>query len=350
MLHTSAVRSRRFWSIAAGFWLLFGLMAGVQVWISMITHGHSVPLLLGYYMLIWLAWLPVTAVVVWLARRWPVIPLTFSNALVHLAAAVLIGLIHILVWIALMLTLRPFDVMTATADSLSVGEVLLSYFPLELILYLVVLGAVQALDYYEKYRSAQSSLNDARLHALELQLQPHFLFNTLNSVSALVRGGKPEEAVKMIAGLSDLLRYTLDRSGAQRVALDEEVQTLRRYLEIQRVRFSDRMSLDIDVAGEVAKVRVPTFILQPLAENAVRHGLSRSASGGRIELRAWRDNGFVKIEMFNTGALDERYRAGVGLKNTVDRLQQIYGGGHEFSLHAARGGVVAAIAIPWSAA
>jgi LytS/YehU family sensor histidine kinase len=194
----------------------------------------------------------------------------------------------------------------------------------------------------------QSSLNDARLHALELQLQPHFLFNTLNSVSSLVRIGKQEEAVKMIAGLSDLLRYTLDRSGAQRVSLDEEVNTLRRYFDIQRMRFPDRLSLDIDVAEDVRQTPVPTFILQPLAENAVRHGISQSASEGRVSLRAFRQNGFVRIEMFNTGWLDDRHRRGVGLTNTAARLQQMYGAEHRFALTNDRGGVIATISVPWS--
>src|SRR5207253_7416388 len=118
------------------------------------------------------------------------------------------------------------------------------------------------------------------LHALELQIQPHFLFNTLNAVTSLVRTGKNSEAIVMIAGLSDILRYTLDHEGNQRVRLEAETEMLRRYLEIQRTRFADRMTFSIDVDSSVRSAAVPTLILQPLAENAVRHGIARSAAGG----------------------------------------------------------------------
>jgi LytS/YehU family sensor histidine kinase len=163
-----------------------------------------------------------------------------------------------------------------------------------------------------------------------------------------VRIGKSEEAVRMIAILSELLRYTLSRAGAQRVTLEEEVTTLRRYFDIQRMRFSDRLTLDIEIDDDVKNVPVPTFILQPLAENAIRHGISRSAGEGRIEVRAAREDGMVRIEMFNTGSLDDAHERGVGLTNTAARLQQIYGAGHHFALAARGGGVVAAISIPWS--
>ena len=117
--------------------------------------------------------------------------------------------------------------------------------------------AAHANGYYAQYREREvraaqleKSLAEARLHALELQIQPHFLFNTLNAISALVRTGQPEQAVGMIAGLSDLLRYALDRAGDQRVTVDEEAEMLRRYLEIQRLRFADRLTFEIDVAPE----------------------------------------------------------------------------------------------------
>lgn len=349
------MRSRRFWLLAATIWLLFGLITGFQVWISMITHGHSVPRLVGYYVLVWQAWFLITAAIVRLSDRWPIIPPRRLNIIVHILAAFIAGIVHIIYWLALLVWMQPFDRMTAAAEQLNVSEILFSRLTLEVTLYITVVAAVQAVDYYEKYRARtlemaelRTSLNEARLHALELQLQPHFLFNTLNSVSSLVRMGKQEDAVKMIAVLSDLLRYTLDRSGAQRVALEEEATTLRRYFEIQRMRFADRLTLDIDIADDVRRAAVPTFILQPLAENAVRHGISRSASAGRIDVRAFRENGFLRIEMFNTGSLDPAHAQGIGLKNTIARLQQMYGAGQHFELRNDRGGVVASLSIPWS--
>jgi sensor histidine kinase YesM len=339
----------------ASLWLLFGLITGFQVWISMITHGHSVPRLVGYYILVWEAWAAATYVIARLVDRWPVIPAKRFNIIVHVFAAAVLGVLHIVWWLTLLIMVQPFDRMTAAYDQLRVTEIMSSRLPLELTLYIAVLAAFQALDLYEKYRARtiemaqlEASLHEARLHALELQLQPHFLFNTLNAVSSLVRTGKGDDAVKMIAGLSDLLRYTLDRSGAQRVTLDEEATTLRRYLEIQRVRFADRLAYDIRIDDDVRRATVPTFILQPLAENAVRHGISRVAGEGHVDVRAFRENGFVRIEMFNTGTLDTEQARGIGLQNTTDRLKQMYGDHQRFELRNDRGGVMAAISIPWS--
>src|SRR5262249_28045787 len=147
-----------------------------------------------------------------------------------------------------------------------------------------------------------------------------------------------DEAVTMIAGLSDLLRYTLDHANDQTVPLDEESTILRRYLEIQRARFPDRLTFDIDIANDVRKAAVPTLILQPLAENAIRHGIATSAGAGEVSVRAFRDNGDLRIEMFNSGSLRDAPE-GVGLRNTRERLQRIYGDGHRFDLRASSRGV-----------
>jgi LytS/YehU family sensor histidine kinase len=194
----------------------------------------------------------------------------------------------------------------------------------------------------------QASLSNARLHALELQLQPHFLFNTLNTISSLVRTGQNEEAVTMIAGLSDLLRYTLDHAGRQQVTLDEESSMLRRYLEIQKSRFPDRLTFSIDISPDVRHAAVPTFILQPLAENAIRHGIARSAGAGVINVRAFRGDASLRIEMFNSGTLSPSNGGGIGLANTRERLRQLYGDNQAFSLRQSGDGVVASLRIPWS--
>jgi two-component system LytT family sensor kinase len=349
------MRSRRFWLITAALWTLFGLITGFQVWISMITHGHSVPRLVSYYVIVWIAWIGVTAIIVRLAARWPIIPPSRLSIIVHAFAASVVGVAHVAYWLVLLEWMLPFDRMTAASQQLDVAEILFSRLPLELTLYITVLTAVQAIDYYEKYRARtieaaqlEASLHEARLHALELQLQPHFLFNTLTAVASLVRTGKDDEAVTMIVGLSELLRYTLERSGAPTVTLEEEAHTLRRYLEIQRVRFPDRLAFDIDIADDSRRASVPTLILQPLAENAVRHGISRSAGAGQINVRAFRENNVLRIEMFKTGTLEQTDRRGVGLQNTIERLQQLYPDAHRFELRNEGGGVRTSLTIPWS--
>jgi len=341
--------SRKFWLVNIGAWLLFGLFTGVQVFLSMLSHGHSPRRLIGYFVLVWLPWTLITAFILAMTNRWPLGPPRWGIVLIHIAAAFLIGIVHSTYSVLLHNWMLPFDRRGRILD-LSQPGVLLSEVPVDLILYATVLGALHAIAYYRRAAKLQASLNEARLQALELQLQPHFLFNTLNAIAALVRTGKNEESVRMIAGLSDLLRYALDRSGVQRVTLDEESTTLRRYLEIQRVRFADRLAFHIDVPDDVKHATVPIFILQPLAENALKHGIALSAGEGTIDVRAFRENTALRIEVFNTGFLDEHAPLGIGLRNTIDRLREIYGRDQHFDIRNDRGGVLASISIPWSEA
>jgi signal transduction histidine kinase len=346
---------RTVWLFAASFWALFGLISGIQVWISMRAHGHSVPLLLGYYLVIWEAWLLPTALILWLARRFPVVPARAGAIAIHASAAFGVALVHESYWIALMLFMKPFDRMNPTPSKLKLADNLLECLPLELVMYCLVLGASLAFDYYGRYRERavqaaelEASLADARLHALELQIQPHFLFNTMNAITSLVRTQRNDEAVAMIAGLSELLRYTLDHAGQQRVRLEEELAVLQRYLEIQRFRFPDRMAFRIEASAEVRQGAVPTLILQPLAENAVRHGIAPSASPGVVEVRAFRADERLCIEVFNSGSISASSPRGIGLSNTLERLRHLYGDGWKFDLENAKGGVMASLSIPWS--
>jgi two-component system, LytTR family, sensor kinase len=343
------------WRFAILFWTVFGVITGIQVWISMITHGHSVPRLIFYYVAVWEAWLAATAVIVWLLHRFPVVPPRSFAVLVHALAACCIAILHSFYWVGLMILIRPYDRMTAEPSQLDVAEILFYRLPLEWLLYCLVLGAALAFEFYERYRERalqaaqlEASLAEARLHALELQIQPHFLFNTLNAISGLVRVKRNDEAITMMAGLSELLRYTLDHAGDQHVALEEEVTVVRRYLEIQRARFPDRMSFTIDASAEAERGEVPALLLQPLAENAVRHGIALSASPGVVSVRAFRDDGQLRIEVFNTGVLGERGDGGIGLRNTMARLRHLYGEEGRFDLSNTNGGVTASVTIPWS--
>lgn len=340
--------SRRFWLFAAAFWAFFGVISGVQVWISMITHGHSVPLLIGYYVVVWEGWLLPTAAILWLARRFPLFPPRRLHVLVHVLAATVVAVLHGLLWMGLLLVMKPYDAMTAEASELPVAQLLFARLPLEWTLYCLVLGAGIAYERTLRTRQLERSLAEARLHALELQIQPHFLFNTMNAISSLVRGRRNDEAVTMLAGLSDLLRYTLDHAEQQRVPLDEELTVLRRYLEIQHTRFPDRMTFAIDAADETKRAAVPALLLQPLAENAVRHGIDPSSGPGVVDVRAFRSGERLRIEIFNSGNVASSPRAGIGLRNTRERLQHLYGAEWSFELTNANGGVLASLSIPWS--
>ncbi|MFP5246911.1 MAG: sensor histidine kinase, partial [Thermoanaerobaculia bacterium] len=257
---------RRPWLLALAFWTICGIVSALQIWLSMLSHGHSLPLLLAYQILVWNGWLGIAIVVRKLVTRWPLVPPTRFAVLVHLLAACGIGVVHATYWTGLLAILKPYDAMNIRSFAGGLPGMLFYAFPLELLLYCGVVLSVYAVRALQLERS----LAEARMHALELQLQPHFLFNTLNAISTLVRAARNSEAVVMIAGLSDLLRYTLDHAGQQRVTVEEESAILRRYLEIQRMRFADRLTFDIDVSDDARRATIPTLILQPLAENAIR--------------------------------------------------------------------------------
>ena len=236
-----AVRSRL---LLPGFWVLFGIISGIQIQVSMLSHHHSWVRVLAYQVLVWSLWIPASIVIAALIRRVPLAPPRAGAVLVHLLVAVAFGVAHAALWVALVLWMRPYDFMNPNAFGETFCWIAVSQMPLEILLYGLVALAVHtraalASARERELRAAQleTSLAEARLHALEVQIQPHFLFNTLNAIGALVRMGKSAEAIGMIGGLSDLLRYALDRAGGTRVPLDEETAMLARYLEIQRLRF-----------------------------------------------------------------------------------------------------------------
>ncbi|HMY72359.1 MAG TPA: histidine kinase, partial [Blastocatellia bacterium] len=180
---------------------------------------------------------------------------------------------------------------------------------------------------------------------------PHFLFNTLNTIATLVRKQDNDAAVRMLAGLSDLLRHTLAQVDKQEVPLKQELEFIEQYLEIEQARFRDRLTVHWQVASETLTASVPNLILQPLVENAVRHGISKRAAGGTIEIRAWRDGDELLMQVRDDGpGLPESAEAspglGVGLANTQARLERLYGANHKFTLRNGKG-VTVTLAIPF---
>ncbi len=332
----------------AGFWTIVALFLGTHMWLSMLTHGHSPLRIAAYHLFVWWGWALLTPLIFAFTRRFPLIPLRVHNVALHVCAAFVAATAHSALWAVLTPAIRPFDAMT---DMINFRAAAMARFPFELLIYFVVVLAVHTIDFYTRAGRLEESLTAAHLHALELQIQPHFLFNTLHAVSSLVRAERNDQAVEMIAGLSELLRYTLDHSGAQTVPLEKEAAILRRYLAIQRIRFADRLDVSIDIEQNAARAAVPALILQPLAENAIRHGVALSAGPATITVRAYRANELLHIEMFNSGTLRADAQRGIGLTNTEERLRQLYAERYSFAIEENRGGgVLATIAIPWSAA
>lgn len=228
-----------------------------------------------------------------------------------------------------------------------------------LLLYWFILLMSHAFNYYNSFRKGElkasqlhTQLVQSQLEALKMQVQPHFLFNTLHSISALL-SKDTEGARKMITRLGDFLRLTLENSGSMEVTLQQEIEFLNGYLEIERIRFKDRLTTNIQVDPDVLDVRVPNLILQPLVENAMRHAIGNSTSG-RVEITAAPRNGVVRIEVKDNGPglqVDRMFEArrgtGLGLANTRARLAGLYGDAARFELtNDPRGGLVVALEIP----
>ena len=287
----------------------------------------------------WYLYVPVTLPIFELVRRLPLeLPRLRRRIVLHTLVAVVFA-IGFGVLEPLVTTLS--DPAAGRDYSAAVARNFSRLFLLQFLMYWAILGVAHAVEYYRRYRERElrasqleSQLSRAQLAALKSQIQPHFLFNSLHAIAALIRQAENRKAVDMIAGLSDLLRQAIDQSGAQEVMLEREVDLMEAYLAIERIRFQDRLEVRIDLAPESLAARVPSLILQPLVENAITHGLGGSASPGLIEVRAERDGGDLCIEVRNTGELADTHTAlegnGVGLGNIRARLESLYG--HRASL------------------
>lgn len=228
-------------------------------------------------------------------------------------------------------------------------------------IYLLIALMSYAFSYYRRYREGQlrtlqleAQLSQAQLQALKMQLQPHFLFNTLHSISALLNKD-PEAARKMITRLGDFLRLTLENSGSQEVTLKQEMEFLTCYLEIERIRFQNRLITRMDVAQPTLLAKVPNLILQPIVENAIRHGIAPRSTPGLIEIEAKQHNGTLRIQVRDNGpglskhrTSDILFKKGLGLANTETRLERLYGAAHLFDLsNNPDGGLIVTLEIPF---
>ncbi|HZJ56367.1 MAG TPA: histidine kinase, partial [Myxococcaceae bacterium] len=195
----------------------------------------------------------------------------------------------------------------------------------------------------------ETELARAHLRALQMQLRPHFLFNALHTVAALVRGGESRAAVRTLSELGEFLRWVLEQDDAQLVPLRRELDLLDRYLRIEQIRFQDRLTTQVDVEPRALEALVPTLILQPLVENAVHHGLASATRPGRIDVSVHVDAPMLCIEVRDSGSgPSPSGRQGVGLGNTRARLERLYGSDHVFELRpCAAGGAVAQLRIPF---
>src|SRR5438552_562441 len=272
------------------------------------------------------------------SRRFPIDfrPLILRNLLPYFPALISFAGIHQAIHLTVLWSITP-RLRRQFPDLIDCYRAYFGFgFYIDLIIASLIVIAVHALLYYQNFRAselAQSSLKarlaEAQLRALKMQLHPHFLFNTLHSISSLVLEDPPR-ANTMIARLGDFLRLTLDHSDEQMVTLKEEIEFLRCYLEIEQVRFGDRLTIDFRIETTTLSSRLPHLILQPVVENAIQHAIAPRANPGRIDIQAKRLDGMLRLEVRDTGpglnADSQSFeKQGVGLSNVRARLRETYG-------------------------
>jgi two-component system, LytTR family, sensor kinase len=353
-------RARQLWLETASIfaaWTVFGLISANQLYMQSELRGLAIPradvLRLG--LLEAYLWALATVAIFWLARRFPLERGRMRwSSVVHILGALVLSLARVVVIVELgrqlaWLPERPFQ------------RQFLMGFHQHLLFYALLLGIAHAVLYYRRYREHEraaerlaAGLTEARLQALKMQLQPHFLFNTLNAISALIPA-EAKPARRMVARLGDLLRISLEHEDTQEVTLREELAFLEPYLEIEQARLADRLTVVMQIAPETLDARVPHLLLQPLVENAVRHGVASRIEPGRVEIAATRGahDRVLHLAVRDDGpGMDgddqARTRKGVGLANVQSRLEQLYGAAQRFELeNHPDGGAVVRISIPF---
>src|SRR5215813_3253383 len=357
-------KSRRwpFNALVLGVWTLMALLRSTQVSLGYEMMGH-VPSwwrLAIWQLLVFYVWIALTPMILWLGRRFKLERSHWLRSLsAHLLCGSLVSLFYLAIYTCLTRLLHIYPDWSASLFEQFVHFTGM-FFHLDLFTYGAILGIALAADYYRKYREnelqaaeLQAQLSQAQLETLRLQLQPHFLFNTLNSIVGLIRNNENKDAIRMTNGLSNLLRHVLEHAGRQEVSLQEEVEFLSRYLEIQQMRFSDRLTVEMNVDPETLEAKVPSLILQPIVENALRHGIASREAPGRVILCASRHNGLLEINIYNDGPmLPKSWRmedcSGIGLANTRARISQLYGEAGRLEVHNRdQSGVQAKLTVPF---
>lgn len=327
--------------LIVGLWTLGGVLMAVQSHYNAalssrpITWTRAFALELAYAYL----WAAVTPPVLWLARRFPLTRASLWRHLpLHLTAAILFSLATKAAWD--LLCLEPAKRWKAIAVAVDYG----------VLEYSLILLSLYVWQYYQRSAQLEAQLVHAQLAALRMQLQPHFLFNTLHAISELIHQN-PGAAERMIVRLSDFFRLTLDTSAAAEVSLRQEIDFLERYLEIEKVRFEERLQVTFDIDPVTLDAAVPNFLLQPLVENALRHGLAHRLEGGLLRIESRRTAGRLHLKVIDNGPgpTCKQIRPGYGLGITQQRLQRLYGGHHRLELKSpASGGCEVEIEIPWT--
>jgi two-component system LytT family sensor kinase len=346
-----------------GIWTFIGIVFTLQGYFTSYRSERPMPFTDSLYLqMTWsYLWALATPLVLWASARLPIERNNWiRSALLHVPISILLSVFltamgHIVLWLYWGWPLgKPFSFE-------KMGRFVVANFSEGIGIYLLIALTSYAVGYYRRYREGQvrtlqleAQLSQSQLQALKMQLHPHFLFNTLHSISALLTKDV-ESARKMITRLGDFLRLTLENSGSQEVTLQQEMEFLSCYLEIERIRFQNRLVTRVDLAEQTLDAKVPNLILQPIVENAIRHGIAPRSTPGLIEIEAKQHHGALRIQVRDNGPglSDHRtsvnlFKKGLGLANTETRLERLYGAAHLFDLsNNPDGGLIVTLEIPF---
>jgi two-component system, LytTR family, sensor kinase len=354
------VSKARWYSWIVSIWFSIALFDAAQTVFVMHSEGMQHPWVRVFVttFLSWAPWAVVSPVVLRLGRRYPPSHLKLFSWFVHLSLWAVLNFLYA-AWMAILEELlnpwaisadaRPFVPLWLDKWYNGLLQSLFLYAALLTISHLLE-SRKQLVHQQVETARLNAQLSRAQFDALRRQIEPHFLFNTLNAIAGLVRQRQNEAAVTMIAGVSEFLRRVTEDASRQEVPLQEEMEVLEKYLDIQKMRFTDCLQLSVSVPQDLLPVPVPSLILQPMVENAVKHGIARRIRGGSIRITASRSNSHLTIRVYNDGPpLPEGWhktRSGVGVSNVRARLQSLYRDDFEFSLRNQGQGVEALLSIP----
>jgi sensor histidine kinase YesM len=326
------------YTLIFGFWIFIGLVFGLQLYLVSIRQGHNC----GFFQTVFLVlptfilWSFYTLIIFWICRKYPLTNNKVKIRLffIHIPIAFGIGLIHFTlmsIFFKLIIISEPDKSIGNYFTNLAIGRSVY-----QLVIYFGVLIACEALRIYEKYRQEhityielEKALVQTRLDALKAQLHPHFLFNTLNTISMLVRQKDEQTATNILAKLGDLLRYVLENREVHWVELKKEIDFVEKYLSIESIRFQNRLKYSISVDPSTENILIPDLLLQPIVENALKHGLSDSTKGGMISIKTVRNDDYIEISISDNGVgfnpqINAKKSSGIGIKNIEERIHNLY--------------------------
>jgi len=320
------------WTAVGLFFASYSSLWGRFIYKSPITWDYALKTNLSFYYI----WACIAPLILWLGKRYRFERGTRAlSLLVHVPTSLILSTFQLVIAEIVVQSFNPEPLHLFEAFR-AIQLTFVVYYHINVLTYWAILGVGYGRQYYRKFRDRElraaqleAQLTQAQLQALKMQIHPHFLFNTFNTISSLMHRNV-DAADGVLARLGDLLRYSLHNVGVQEVTLREELDFLRRYLEIEQTRFEDRLRVKISVDPDVLDFMVPNLILQPLVENAVRYAVATRASGASIEIGAKKVLGQLRLSVLDDGpglppGYDVAANEGIGLRTSRERLQQLYG-------------------------